>query len=186
MRSGYREIVLRAAFVLLLTLVLAACGSEENAAVPPTPPPAPVETRVGTHGVTVALPEGWQTMTTNHDQYSDPVTQVAVSSGPMRNRKTCSQIADYGPVDDAVSLVIVEWQPNEDLELGPRPLRFTREVLPVDPGVAECFAGSGGTVPFTDRGRQFGAYILLGPDAPTSLADEARAVLQTLRVDPAS
>ena len=67
-----------------------------------------------------------------------------------------------------------------------RPLRFTREVLPVDPGVAECFAGSGGTVPFTDRGRQFGAYILLGPDAPASLADQARAVLQTLRVDPAS
>ena len=121
MRSGYREIVLGAAFVLLLTLVLAACGSEENAAVPPTPPPAPVETRVGTHGVTVALPEGWQTMTTNHDQYSDPVTQVAVSSGPMRDRETCSQIADYGPEDDAVSLVIVEWQPSEDLELEPRP-----------------------------------------------------------------
>ena len=130
MRSGYREIVLRAAFALLLTLALAACVSEENAAPPPTPPPAPVETRVGTRGVTVALPEGWQTMTTNHDQYSDPVTQVAVSSGPMRDRKTCSHIADYGPVDDAVSLVIVEWQPSEDLELGPRPLRFTREVLP--------------------------------------------------------
>jgi hypothetical protein len=104
----------------------------------------------------------------------------------MRDRETCSQIADYGPEDDAVSLVIVEWQPSEDLELGPRPLRFTREVLPVDPGVAECFAGSGGTVPFTDRGRQFGAYILLGPDAPNSLTDEARAVLQTLRVDPAA
>jgi hypothetical protein len=167
-------------------LALAACGSEENTAVPSTPPPAPVETRAGAHGVTVVLPEGWHTMPTNDDQVSDPDTRVAVSSGPMRDRETCSQIADYGPEDDAVSLVIVEWQPSEDLELGPRPLRFTREVLPVDPGAAECFSGSGGTVPFTDRGRQFGAYILLGPDAPTSLADEARAVLQTLRVDPAA
>lgn len=184
MRSGYREIMRRAAFVLLLTLALAACGTEENAAGPPTPASAPVENRAGAHGVTVALPEGWQTMTTNDDQSSDPFTQVAVSSGPMRNRETCSQVADYGPEDDAVSLVIVEWQPNEDLVLGPRRQRFTREALPVDPGVAECFAGSGGTVQFTDGRRQFGAYILLGPDAPTSLADEARAVLQTLRVEP--
>jgi hypothetical protein len=125
-------------------------------------------------------------MPANDDQISDPVTQVAVSSGPMRDGETCSQIADYGPEADAVSLVIVEWQPNEDFELGPRPERFTREVLPVDPGATECFAGSGGTVQFTDRGRQFGAYILLGPDAPNSLTDEARAVLQTLRVDPAA
>ena len=83
-----------------------------------------------------------------------------------------------------VSLVILEWQPNDDSEFGPRPKRFTAAVLPVDAGVIESFAGSGGSVQFTDGSREFGAYLLLGPDAPTSLADEARAVLQTLRVDP--
>ena len=53
-------------------------------------------------------------------------------------------------------------------------------------GNIECFEGSGGTVQFVDGGREFGAYVLLGPDADPALADEARAVLQTLEVEPAS
>ncbi len=39
---------------------------------------------------------------------------------------------------------------------------------------------------FSDAGRMFGAYLLLGPDADPQLADEARAVLETLEVEPAA
>jgi hypothetical protein len=38
-------------------------------------------------------------------------------------------------------------------------------------------------VQFAEGGRTFGAYVLLGREAPEGLADEARAVLDTLIVE---
>jgi hypothetical protein len=69
--------------------------------------------------------------------------------------------------------------------LGAGPAHFGPAELPVTQGTIECFDGSGGAVEFEDNGRMFGAYLLLGPNAPASLADEARAVLETLRVESA-
>jgi hypothetical protein len=164
----------------LFLVVLVGCGAEPSA----TQEVEPTESRAGSDGVTVDLPAGWHAMSADDAPVVDPVARVAVSSGPMENRETGCQVADYGPVDDAVSLIILEWQPNDDFELPPRPAQFGSEKLPVTPESIECFTGSGGTVQFADHGRQFGAYVLLGPDAPAELADEARAVLETLRVEP--
>jgi len=83
--------------------------------------------------------------------------------------------------------VIVEWRgrANPGANFAPRPRRFTAKTLPLQPPPAiECFNGPGGSVQFTDHGRTFGAYILLGLRAPARLADRARTVLETLRVQP--
>ncbi len=167
---------MRVLIATLLLLPLAACGNAEE---------TPTVARSGANGVSVVLPAGWHTMPADDGVVSSPVTQVAVSSGPMENRETECQITDYGPEDDAVSLVVVEWQPNSDFSMGPRPASFGAAELPVTQGSIECFDGAGGTVQFSDAGRMFGAYLLLGPDAPPELADEARAALQTLEVEPA-
>ena len=93
------KIVRKAVLALSLAFVLAACGAEKAAVT--TTSPQPTDRRVGSHGVTVALPDGWHTMPAEDRQISSPVTQVAVSSGPMENRETEGQVADYGPEADA-------------------------------------------------------------------------------------
>lgn len=171
---------MRVLVAALLLLSLAGCSGDKQSA------PAPAETRSGANGVTVALPDGWHELATDDGAITDPVTQVAVSSGPMAIRDTQCQVSDYGPEDDAVALIVLEWQPNDDIAMGPRPEHFGSAELPITPGNIECFDGSGGTVQFSDAGRMFGAYLLLGPDADPQLADEARAVLETLEVEPAA
>jgi hypothetical protein len=48
----------------------------------------------------------------------------------------------------------------------------------------ECFDGPGGSIEFSARRHTFAAYVLLGRRAPARLADQARAVLDTLRITP--
>jgi hypothetical protein len=170
---------MRTTVAVLCLAALAGCKSQA--------PPAPAQAvRAGAAGVTVLLPEGWHTTAPDDGRVVDPVTRVAVSSGPMANRHTECQIANYGPEDDAVSLVVVEWKSSSDGSFAPRPPRFGAEEPPANDGAIECFDGAGGSVEFLDGGRNFGAYLLLGPDADPGLADEARAVLETLEVEPAA
>jgi hypothetical protein len=137
----------------------------------------------GSAGVTVALPQGWHSITqVVLPRVDDPVTRVVVASGPIGfSQKGC---ATYAFPSTAVAIVIVEW-----VKLGradhwaPRPRHFTATTLAVrSPPAIECFAGAGGSAQFADHGRHFGAYVLLGTHAPTGLATRARAVLDTLRV----
>jgi hypothetical protein len=79
--------------------------------------------------------------------------------------------------------VIVEWQELHQSDPLPPPLAGqTLRLLP--PPAIECFGGAGGSVFFSEHGRRFGAYVLLGRRAPVALADRARAVLRTVRVEP--
>ena len=140
--------------------------------------------RVGIAGVTVALPVGWQAARPADGSVVDPLTRVAVSSGPLRVRRVRCQIARYAPTPRGVSLVVVEWE-RSDGQRGARPPRFTWRSLPLQPAPAlECHDGAAGSVHFEDRGRVIGAYVLLGKDAPPALAAQARRVLETLRVQP--
>ena len=109
---------MRVLVATLLLLSLAGCSGDKQSA------PAPAEARSGANGVTVALPDGWHELAADDGAITDPATQVAVSSGPMTIRDTQCQVSDYGPEDDAVSLIVLEWQPNDDSELGPRPAQF--------------------------------------------------------------
>ena len=143
------------------------------------------ERRVGRAGVTVALPAGWYSAPAGASSVTDPVTRVAVSSAPFRDRnpRCFSRLASYAPPPRGVGLVIVEWQ-----ELGqgdPLPGPLAAQTLALQPPPAiECFGGAGGSVFFAERARRFGAYVLLGRRAPPVLAEQARAVLATLAVQP--
>lgn len=132
--------------------------------------------------MTVALPSGWHTTSWDDGHVVDPLTRVVVASAPISQRATGCQVARYAFADDAVALVVVEWE-EPGVVRRPRPSRFTSAKLPAQPPPAvECFDGPGGTVQFHDGGRAFGAYLLVGREARPELADEARAVLDTLRV----
>jgi hypothetical protein len=141
--------------------------------------------RVGQAGVTIALPRGWHSIPLVRPpstEKNDPVTRIVASSGPIVFGRGCGQL-DYRFPANGVAIVVVEWVRRTFGPLPPRPRRFTAKTLPVRaPPALECFDGPGGGVEFSDHGRRFAVYILLGRRASPALADRARAVLITLRV----
>jgi hypothetical protein len=146
--------------------------------------------RVGSGGVTVALPAGWHAARPDQGRITQPRTRIVVSSGPISWDLTSpcqTQIAAYRFSPTAVAIVVVEWtRPLGGMRIGtgpPRPRRFTANNLRVDePPVIECFRGAGGSIQWSERGHTFMASILLGRKAPAALATRARAVLDTLRI----
>jgi hypothetical protein len=145
--------------------------------------------RVGSAGVTLALPQGWHAWVPQGPPGSvvGPLTRVVAVSAPFRFEARGCQVAGYKFSSRAVALVVLEWvgPPRSTRGWRPRPRRFTSRTLRVSPPPAiECFDGPGGSAQFVDHGRRFGAYILLGRRAPPALADRARAVLDTLDVEP--
>jgi hypothetical protein len=146
--------------------------------------------RAGSAGVTVALPPGWHATKPVQGNVTNPLTRLAVSSGPIVPRLTgrCdAQVADYVIPSTAVAIVVVEWtKAIGGMRIGdelPRPGHFTATNLPVRRAPAiECWPGAGGSAQFAARGHTFGAYVLLGRKASPRLADRARAVLDTLRI----
>ena len=143
--------------------------------------------RVGAARVTVVLPAGWHTWRPPAGltpSVVDPLTRVVAISAPFQFAASGCQVAAYAFPSTAVALVLVEWVgATRGAHWAPRPRRFSAVTLPLRPPPAiECFDGAGGSVQFADQGRRFGAYILLGRQAPERLADQARAVLDTLQV----
>jgi hypothetical protein len=146
--------------------------------------------RAGTGGVTVAIPPGWHSTKPVQGRVTEPVTRLAVSSGPISWDLTSScqtQLAAYRFSPTAVAIVVVEWtRPLGGMKIGvgpPRPRRFTAANLRIHkPPIIECFRGAGGSIQWSERGHAFMASVLLGRQAPPSLAARARAVLDTLRV----
>jgi hypothetical protein len=142
--------------------------------------------RVGSEGVTVALPPGWHQLALAPPPTpvrTDPVTRLVVGSTPIRFGRGCNDV-DYAFAPGGVAIVVLEWVgPTRGARWSPRPRRFTQTTLPVRPAPAiECFSGPGGSAEFADHGRRFAAFVLLGRRAPPALAARARAVLDTLRV----
>ena len=158
-------------------LLLAGCAGFGSGANGPS--------RAGSAGVSVELPAGWHALTPARETHLiDPLERVVVSSGPIEERGSGCQVADFAPRADAVSIVVLEWMRGDGRPPPPRPARFTDATLRMYPPPAiECFDGSGGTAFFAEAGRTFGAYLLLGRQAPDDLVDRARAVLDTLRVE---
>jgi hypothetical protein len=143
--------------------------------------------RVGGHGLTLAVPHGWHTwvplVPPGGGAITDPGTRIVAVSAPFSVVGHTCEPFDYGFRSGAVGIVLVEWKKTSDIgPLPPRPRRFTSKTLPVRRHELECWDGPGGGIQFADHGRDFGAYILLGPAAPPKLAEQARKVLDTLRV----
>jgi hypothetical protein len=175
---------MKAVAVVLAGLALTACGDRADESTGPSAP----STRAGDAGVTVALPPGWHSTAPDDGAIVEPVTRLVVASAPIRPTESKCQIPAYEFADDAVALVLVEWlNPMPTTVYPERPRHFTsRELSLLPPPAIECFAGSGGSVQFADRGRTFGAYVLAGPRATEEVVEEARQVLETLDVEPAA
>jgi hypothetical protein len=164
---------------LACVATLAACMGAEDAPSDERP-----LREVGTAGVTIALPEGWRTLPIDDGNIVDPVTRVAVASGPLREPiPGCeTQITRYAPRPDGVALVVVEWNPSGDADPPPRPPRLG-PALALNPGELECFAAEGGTVQFVERGRILGVYALVGSRADPRLSADVRRAADSLRID---
>ncbi len=145
--------------------------------------------RAGTAGVTVALPAGWHSTKPDQGPIGNPLTRIAVSSGPIGPDLTsaCQTQLSYVFPKTGVAIVVVEWtKPLGGMKIGAgprRPRHFTAASLPVrPPPILECWDGAGGSAQWAEHGRSFAAYVLLGRKAPAALAARARAVLDTLHV----
>jgi hypothetical protein len=140
--------------------------------------------RVGTAGVTVRLPAGWHAAKLlGESPASDPLTRLAVASAPIRPNARPCQVSAYTFAPTAVAVVVVEWRRSRGAVFPPRPRVFDATTLRVRPPPAiECFAGSGGSVQFTDHGRLLGLYVLAGVRARTETIAAARRVAESLRV----
>jgi TolB protein len=168
---------------LLLTLAVAACATSALTSFAQGGAPGK---RVGWAGVTVALPASWHAMQLAAPAGVpidvDPVARIAAASGPISFGRGCGEFP-YSFPSTAVALVVLEWTRPTPGAFPKRPPRFTPKTLPIHrPPAVECFNGPAGSTEFTDRGRRFDAFLLLGRHARTALADRARAVLNTLSV----
>jgi hypothetical protein len=166
--------------VLACAATLAGCAGADAA-----PPDERPYLEAGGAGVTLALPDGWQALPPRDGNIVDPLTRVAIASGPLREPvPACeTQVTRYAPEADGVSVVILEWKAPYDGTLPRRPPSFDQAALPLRPGDIECFAGDGGIVQFIERGRVFGVYVLVGERAEPDLVGDARGALETLRVE---
>ena len=121
---------------------------------------------------------------------TNPLTRIVAASAPIHPDLTSAcqtQVSAYAFPRTAVAVVVVEWtEPLGGMKIGSEPRRprhFTAASLAIHrPPAIECFDGPGGAAEFAEHGRSFAAYLLVGRNAPASLAGRARAVLDTLRV----
>ena len=175
----------RLPLIAVAALLAAGCGGGVTRDVDGSDAAAAVgsDDRVGSAGVTVALPTGWKAAIPDDGNVTDPRPRVVVASAPIATNGSACQVAHYDFPADAVALVVLEWQ-DPLADHSPRPARFSADNLPVQPPPAgECFAGSAGTVQFSDHGRAFDAYLLAGRGAQERLIDDARRALDTLQVE---
>jgi hypothetical protein len=97
--------MIRPALVTTLALVFAGCGADvrnvdaDNAATA-----SASDARVGSGGVTVELPTGWQTANWDDGNVTDPRTRLVVASARIRVNGSACQVARYDFAADAVAL----------------------------------------------------------------------------------
>lgn len=170
----------------LAVVLTAGCGADtqagERSAARQAAEPVRAQA-VGSAGVMVRLPAGWHAATPNDGSVVDPVTRLVVASSPIRARGSECQVAAYAFDATAVAIVVVEWR-TAPAALPERPDEFSTRELTIQAAPAiECFDGPGGTVQFVERGRSFGAYLLVGREATNVTIEQARRVLASIEVD---
>jgi hypothetical protein len=178
-------------------LVLSAVSRppDERAAAPPADP---WTTTVNTpRGFTVSLPPGWrlagESLTPG---LLDPRELLSAATFPLAYRQgRCNHMPDgalktMGPADGFVSVQERGGRPRRDpAGFPPRPASFAGQAQQSEGDIAACLGGHPHTreywMPFSDANRRFYALVVLGPRAPKQTRDEAFAILDRLRFDPA-
>lgn len=145
--------------------------------------------RVGTSGVSVAVPAGWHFfgagVAPRSMPYADPLVRIVVASSRVVSFPRGCKAETFRFKRRAVGLMVVEWRhPSPQAVFPSRPHRFTAKNLPIRPRAVECWPGPGGGIEFRSKRRDFAAYLLLSPGAPAALAAKGRAVVDTLVAAP--
>jgi hypothetical protein len=179
--------------VAVLSAVSDTAGPDERPAAPPG------ETWTTTvnkaRGVTVNLPPGWQRSAESlTPELLDPREVLSAATFPLAYRRgACNHMPDgalsaMGPTDGFVSVqergggAGVAGFPHRPASFGARAEPSRGDVtgcLDHPPDMAEYW------MPFRDASRRFYALVVLGPRAPKQVRDEAFAILDRLRFDPA-
>jgi hypothetical protein len=157
---------------------------------------APQTSSFQAHGLTVALPAGWQAAGTSLTPHLvDPREVLTVATYPLRYRRTaCAQVAgsaleDLGPRDAFVTLQERGRDPGSTWPDFPeRPAHFGPQ-LGGRSEASACVPGahfSDHWFGFSAGGRHFHADVAFGPQASAATRAAAWTVLDSLRVDPAT
>jgi hypothetical protein len=174
------------ATALATTLLLAACGADDAAKT--------VASTHTAHGITVALPAGWQRAPRSLTPHlTDPREVVAVGTFPLRYRRTLcahmpgSALEDLGPNDALVTLQERGLDPSSSWKgFPPRPKHFGPR-LGAGSEAKDCAPKARFTdhwSGFTDGGRHFHVLVAFGPQASANTRRQARAILDDLIIDP--
>jgi hypothetical protein len=185
---------------LAVALALAGCGEAGHEPPRPTSPPAhaattPPTTEASAHGLTVALPGGWQAAAESLTPHlADPREELAVATFPLRYRETAcahvpgSALEDLGPGDAFVELEERGLDPGSSWAGFPaRPARFGPS-LGGPSEASACTPAARFTdhwFTFSDAGRHFHVRVAFGPQASEEVRRQAWTILESLRVDPA-
>ncbi len=185
-----RAAPLRAALVLVASLILTACG---EGAAQMGGPAGPRAQPYRAHGLTVELPAGWRPAArTLTPRLLDPREVLAVATFPLRYRPTdCahvpgSALEDLGPGD---ALITVQ---ERGVELGgpppvfpPRPASFGPD-LGGPSEASTCVHGtrfSDHRFAFAEGDRRFEVDVAFGSAATQATRLQAWGILDSLRVD---
>lgn len=144
-------------------------------------------------GVTIDLPAGWSVAAGVATSVSDPVERIAIASVPVTvnpDQSCVTQASNRSFSDQGAMVIVLEYTSDVGgpvIDYLPRPGRFGPDVPKrmggrIPTARFECFDGSGWIFRFTEQGRRFLAWILLGPEAASDQERVALSVLSSLRV----
>jgi hypothetical protein len=187
------------AVVAIVSVAVLAAVSDEPAERAATPPADPWTTTVNKpRGFTLSLPPGWQLSAESLTPYlADPRELLSAATFPLAYRHgRCNHMPDgalraLGPADGFVSVQERGGRPRRNPAGFPaRPASFGALAEQRRGDIESCLGGNPDTVeywlPFSDANRRFYALVVLGPHASKQTRDQAFAILDRLRFDPAA
>ena len=178
----------------VLLMALSACGGGQTLTPPVPAATTPAPARIGDAGVSVDLPSGWSIAPRPTMSVTDPVQRVVVASTPAAinpKRAACNTEASARVFAPTGAMVLVmEYTSDIGGPFSHYPLRPEQFGPNVSKRVGhrttapafECFDGAGWDFQFSDHGRRFLAWILLGTKANAAVEAEALSVLTSLTV----
>jgi hypothetical protein len=179
-----------AAVVTLVAISLAALlplgGGPPSQGVGPASEPAsspPFVTHGSSAGVKVTLPSAWTFENGTDITMIDPTVDFVAGSWNFPTHGDCAPTAAIESLpSDGVLFWLVEYtSPNTPVNVPARPERMDLGPLV---GPLECVGTSAHVVGFSDAGREFQMFVVLGSDAGDSVRREAADALNSIVVAP--
>lgn len=135
-------------------------------------------TVVSANGVRLAVPAGWERVTSAGDgPVTDPKTVLVVGTRGVHPRSSQCQIAAYSIPPNGAAVVVVAWKTTTSggghLKPGRAPLEGLRSVR--RPSL-ECFSGRGAVAQVALGGKAFQINVMVGDRATSRVVAQALAV----------